>query len=773
MTRLFPFIIMLILLTSCAFNNVLHKQESQVTLSPEFTYEPGQVVALLPFAESGHKGFNTLVTDRFAANLTLAGFTVKDRATVEQAAATAKIDLLHIPSQAQIATLGKHLGVDIIIVGSCSYRKGAKSENEEAVIMISARFLNAVNGDTLIYANTYPDGVVPVTRALAMAIRSTAMKDLFRKGVESYYKTHYAEAIARFNTLLAMDATQIEVYHNRGAAYLKTGDYHKALADYDRALTLLEKQEGTAPGSFSPPTQAELSTRAELRFGRGIVLVTSGKPQAAISDFTEALAAGYDPATIHANLGNAYFRMKEFNNALIEYGKAIKLDPIRPDYYYQRGLVLEEVNTLNALEDFSKAINLDSRYSLALAASGRANLKLGHKTASIDNYTRALTFEPKNWQYLTGRGDAYFQAGDADRAIKDYSAAIEANATYNQAYLGRALSYAAKGEDTSAANDFSRVLSSGTSISGAAYLEAGIFQAKQGKYRQAIDNFSKAIDASGKDGVVYSNRGKALQMMASYRDAAQDFSRSLDARADNPQDYFNRGYASMQTGGYRQAIDDFTKAATLAPDYALIFSNRGYAYQKSGKFDQAISDYSQALTLIQPDQSEPLYRYRYPEAQLVQVAEAFQPFFIYYNRGLSYLAAGKYRPALADFNTASELVPNSAEVYAKRGKAHQQVGEMEQALADYNQAIALDDHLADAYLGRGSLKEQAGNLPAAIVDYTKAIDIAPDFSQAYYSRGLLRVQMHIVESGMTDVKTAARINLQEAKDYLMTRGVAW
>ena len=141
------------------------------------------------------------------------------------------------------------------------------------------------------------------------------------------------------------------------------------------------------------------------------------------------------------------------------------------------------------------------------------------------------------------------------------------------------------------------------------------------------------------------------------------------------------------------------------------------------------SDYSLALGLIKPDQGDSSYRYRYPDTQLNQVAGSFQPFFIYYNRGLSYLASGKYRPALEDFNTASELAPQSAEAFASRGLAYQQIGKMEQAQADYKLAIELDGRLAEAYFGRGSLSELSGNIPAAISDYTKVIDIKPDLAR--------------------------------------------
>jgi len=773
MTRYLLLIATALLLTSCSGNRMLLGQDSQVSIRPDFIHEPGRVVALLPFAVSGRNGFNYVATERFTANLALAGFSVLDRSIVEQAAGKAGISLSEIPSRSQIAELGKSLGVGIIVAGSCIYRQEAASESEDAIAMISARFMDSASGETLIYANTQPDGIMPITRSLAVAIRNKLLNDLFQKGNSSYNYKNYADAINRFSAIITMEPTMIEAYRNRGAALSKSGDNTKALADYDRALALFEAEEKSRqlfslPG-FLTPMQPE---KGELFFNRGIVLVKSEKPAAALSDFNRALAEGVDPAKVYANLGYARFRMKEINNSLIEYDKAIRANPDMAEIYYQRGLVLEDVNVKKAIIDFSKAISLDSRFNLAMAARGRANLRLGYKDDAIRDYTKAIEFDPLNAEYLTGRGAAFFQAGERDKAIRDYSGVIDAHPTYFDAYLGRGVSHAANGDPVSAMKDFDKVLKSGTTIAGGAYLDIGIFKQKQGNYREAIENFSKAIEASGKDGSAYSNRGYALERMGNYHDSVLDYTRAIELKADNPSDFFNRGYSKMQTGGYRQAIDDFSRAANLDPSYAPIFSNRGYAYQNTGNYSQAISDYNRALALM-PEKGETSYHHRYPDKQLNQVAEEFHPFFIYYNRGLSYLAAGTYRQAIEDFSKAIEFGPRSAEAFVRRAMANQQLGEMERSLADYNHAIELDSRLAEARFGRGTWYEQSGKFSSAIADFSKAIDIMPDFAQAYFSRGLLKLQMNLLEPGMDDIRTAARMNLKQAKDYLMTRGADW
>lgn len=62
---------------------------------------------------------------------------------------------------------------------------------------------------------------------------------------------------------------------------------------------------------------------------------------------------------------------------------------------------------------------------------------------------------------------------------------------------------------------------------------------------------------------------------------------------------------------------------------------------------------------------------------------------LYHQRGLCYLAAHKYKPAIEDLSKVMHMTPKSAELYAKRGKAYAALGEHHAAMLDYNEAISL------------------------------------------------------------------------------------
>ncbi len=760
-------------LVSCATHLPLQDLETQVSMSPAFDYAARKTVAVLPLANSGQDGVNLMVTERLSANLMSIGFQVIDRAQTERVARNAGVALDRTPTQSQLALLGKQLGVGMIISGSCISPNQAASD-ENAISMISARFLDASSGETLIYAITHPDGIMPVTRKLAFAIRNSIMGNLFKKANRAYDTGNYQQAISGYTAIIGLDPSLLGAYRNRGAAYGRSGDYKKALADLDQAIALTDE---TKPGFLKalfatdspPPPHPE---KAELLLNRGIALTRSGSPVAGLVDFNKALAAGADPATVYANRGYARFRMNEIKNSIDEYNMAVSAAPERAEIYYQRGLVLESVNIRGAIRDFTHAISLDKRFAAAYAARAAANMQLGYKDDPINDYTKAIELEPQNTDYLNGRAAALSKAGLKDKAIEDYSKSIGIAPGNGRAYLGRGMSQAEMGNAQQASRDFEQALKTDPAISGAVYLEMGILKEKQGNYKESISNFSKAIEAAGKDGAGYSYRGLAFERMGDYRNSALDYSRALELKADNADDYFNLGYAEIQSGSYTKAIGDLSRTVALDPKNALAYSNRGFAYQQTGNYSQAIVDYSRALTL-KPEKEAADYRRRYPDAQLDQIADEYQPFFIYYNRGLSYLATGSYRLAIADFDQAVQLAPGSAEAFVKRGMANQQLNEMEQALKNYNKAIELDPKLAEAFFARGTWYEQSGAFSSAMSDYSKTIDLKPDFAQAYFSRGLLYVQLNRTEQALTDIKSAAIMNLRQAKDYLMTHGAEW
>jgi tetratricopeptide (TPR) repeat protein len=151
--------------------------------------------------------------------------------------------------------------------------------------------------------------------------------------------------------------------------------------------------------------------------------------------FAHALAVTKDNALAHLNLGAALDEQNKPEEALIEYQKALQLDPRRHEMYNNIGKLLNdrgkpeaalnycrESARLNpkspfshnnlglilmglgrfdeAMGQFSEAAQLDANYAPPRFQMGRILLKQGHDAEAMPHFHDALRIEPDNFQML-------------------------------------------------------------------------------------------------------------------------------------------------------------------------------------------------------------------------------------------------------------------------------------------------------------------------------------------------------------------------------------
>jgi len=131
------------------------------------------------------------------------------------------------------------------------------------------------------------------------------------------------------------------------------------------------------------------------------------------------------------------------------------------------------------------------------------------------------------------------------------------------------------------------------------------------------------------------------------------------------------------------------QAASSGENLSWAFYNRGIAYAKKGDLDRAIADFDQALRL-DPDST-----------------------FALNNRGAAYARKGQYSEAIADFNEAIRLDSQSATAYNNRGTAYAKLGEYDRALEDFEQAVRLDPKDMSAQNNRRLARQLKGSVAAA------------------------------------------------------------
>jgi len=98
--------------------------------------------------------------------------------------------------------------------------------------------------------------------------------------------------------------------------------------------------------------------------------------------------------------GNNLMRTEKFVEALEMYSKAIELDGSNPVFYCNRAAAHSKMNNHHlAIEDCQRAIDMDPSYSKAYGRMGLAHSSLEKHKEAVENFKKALELEPDNESY--------------------------------------------------------------------------------------------------------------------------------------------------------------------------------------------------------------------------------------------------------------------------------------------------------------------------------------------------------------------------------------
>jgi tetratricopeptide (TPR) repeat protein len=123
--------------------------------------------------------------------------------------------------------------------------------------------------------------------------------------------------------------------------------------------------------------------------------------------------------------GMTRYNAEEWDGAIVYFTKAVELDPkFTAAYYYRGGAYRNKGAHDHAIADLTKAIELDPKDAKAYVRRGTAYDSKGDYDRAFADYTKAIELDPKNSAAYSNRGFAYYGKGDYDRAIADWTETV-------------------------------------------------------------------------------------------------------------------------------------------------------------------------------------------------------------------------------------------------------------------------------------------------------------------------------------------------------------
>ena len=266
------------------------------------------------------------------------------------------------------------------------------------------------------------------------------------------------------------------------------------------------------------------------------------------------------------------------------------------EFLFNNGINYLLVDKQMAIQQFSKAIEIDSNFSAAYFYRGIAEFKTGDYETAIADFNRVAQLDTTLKIIHMYQGFAYRQLGDNEHSLQAFNTYRKSqknlrSVEYN--IIGKAKMQ--NGDVSGAIEDFEQALDSQTSESQYYYLFQALFNNKE--YREALEQINLAIAENEGFYGYYLNRGNTKLMLGEFNEAINDYNYALSLEPGVPDSYFLRGRALDTLKRHDLAIIDFTKAIELNPDDGTYYSKRGNARFAIGNRSGACLDWTIAGNL--------------------------------------------------------------------------------------------------------------------------------------------------------------------------------
>jgi len=280
-------------------------------------------------------------------------------------------------------------------------------------------------------------------------------------------------------------------------------------------------------------------------------------PSVSESDIDDLLERVRSHSPIYAadfdELGRNKAKERDFEGAIKNFDRAIKINPDYADAYNNRATVRQELgDDAGAFEDCTNAILLKPNCPYVHNNRGIIYCKLGDYRGAQADHTRAIQLNPRYAQAYNGRGFARLRLGDLQGALKDFTQAIELNPNDALAWNNRGDVYLWELDDLP----------------------------------RALEDYIKAARLNPNNATTFYNLGVIHSRLGNKEKALEDFTKAIQLERDFAQAYLNRGIVHYELGYSQKANVDFHNAKNL--------------YRVQGKEE----NYQKVLNLIEELQQE-------------------------------------------------------------------------------------------------------------------------------------------------------------------------
>lgn len=278
-------------------------------------------------------------------------------------------------------------------------------------------------------------------------------------------------------------------------------------------------------------------------------------------------------------LGKIKCEKGDWRDTLIDLNKSIE-NPGDAAAYRARGYALSSCGDFEgAVQDFSKAIELDPAHAEAYVTRGLARIVVGDYGGAIQDSDMAIELDPDYAEAYVTRGLARRNLADYKGAIRDLNTAIKTNSDLFQKHYNSGCARSELGDYAGAIHEFNRAIE--------LYPNYADMHFIRGITNIALQSFHGVIEVEPGYLHTYYGRDFDKEGPGNYREYTSSYSLA----------YFSRGLAKSRINDYMGAIEDYNYSILLSPDIPVVYHKRGLAKSVMGDYGSAARDFNRAIEL--------------------------------------------------------------------------------------------------------------------------------------------------------------------------------
>lgn len=493
------------------------------------------------------------------------------------------------------------------------------------------------------------------------------------RGIAKFNLEDYQGAVDDISSALERNAFLIYAYQSRGAAYQNLHDFGAAVKDYEKGL------------EFNPEDR-------QMLINKGIAHI-QGKQYAEAKLTLDKLLLHF-PNFAHGYLtrGALYSERGDTLLALADYEKSLEIDKFYPTSYAQRGMLLFQMEKYEeALTDFNEAIRLDPRQIGFYINRGLVKFYLNDLRGTMADYNSVISMEPTNTVARFNRGLLRAQVGDNNRAIEDFDVVIENESDNFSAIYNRATLKSEIADYRGAIQDLNIVLEEYPNFVPGFYMRSNMKKSARDTrgadqdYWLAYNLEQKLIkerEEKKKNGGVDANT--AIAQKEEGKEGGKDKSEKTREKSDKSIEKFNRlvtydkgeESSSKYTNEIRGRVQDKQVKIDLEPQFILSYYEKVEELSVAPHFEKIVADFNKQnilplqLRLINKEASlsdqQADDHFKSIDAFSLKLVENPQDAYAYFGRAIDFMLLQDLTESINDFGRCIDIDKNFALAYFNR-----------------------------------------------------------------------------------------------------------